>query len=188
MELVDSKSFKEQILEKKGVVVIDFFATWCGPCKTLSPIMEELSAENKNPAIRFAKIDVDQNGELAGLYGVMSIPTVVILKDGKFVTQFVGVQTKETYRKASLDALAYKAPAKPDVTLFTTPTCPYCHLAKAYFKEQKIAVTEIDVTKDNEMARKMIDRSGEMGVPQIWINGQVVIGFNKPQIELILGC
>lgn len=84
-------NFDEKI--KNGVVVVDFFATWCGPCKMLSPIIDEV--ENEMSDIEFIKIDVDKEEELARKFGVMSIPTVIIFKDGEIKSQNVGFMSKD---------------------------------------------------------------------------------------------
>ena len=78
-------------------VVIDFHATWCGPCKVLSPILEELESEVED--VQFVKLDVDQFPEIAGANQVMGVPTVVILKDGEVKERFVGGQPKETIKE-----------------------------------------------------------------------------------------
>jgi len=78
-------------------VVIDFHATWCGPCKVLSPILEELESEVEN--VDFVKLDVDQYPEIAGANQVMGVPSVVILRDGEVKERFVGVQPKETIKE-----------------------------------------------------------------------------------------
>ena len=78
-------------------VVIDFHATWCGPCKVLSPILEELESEVED--VQFVKLDVDQFPEIAGANQVMGVPTVVILKAGEVKERFVGVQPKETIKE-----------------------------------------------------------------------------------------
>lgn len=88
---ITSKEFKEVI--KDGKVVIDFFATWCGPCKMLSPVMDEISSELKD--VNFYKIDVDKNEDVAMEYGIMSIPTIIIFKDGKVVNSIVGLKSKD---------------------------------------------------------------------------------------------
>jgi len=72
------------------------------------------------------------------------------------------------------------------VKVFSTPTCPYCHMAKDYLTDKKIAFEDIDVSQDQQQAQKMVERSGEMGVPQLWIDDQIVIGFNKPVIDMLL--
>ncbi len=73
-----------------------------------------------------------------------------------------------------------------EIIVFTTPTCPYCHMVKDYLRQRKIVFKEIDVAQDYDWARKMVEKSGEMGVPQLWINEQVVVGFNRPQIDLLI--
>ena len=70
--------------------------------------------------------------------------------------------------------------------VFSTPTCPYCHMAKDYLTDKKVSFEDIDVSQDQQQAQKMIERSGEMGVPQLWIDDQIVIGFNKPMIDYLL--
>ena len=86
-----------QIINSTNPVVIDFHATWCGPCKVLSPILEELDDEIEG--VEFVKIDVDQHPQIAGQNQVMGVPTVVILKDGEVKDRFVGVQPKEVIKE-----------------------------------------------------------------------------------------
>ena len=90
----------EQIKGSKNTVVIDFHATWCGPCKILSPILEELQGEMND--VEFVKLDVDQFPEISGANQVMGVPTVVILKDGEIKERFVGVQPKEVIKEKIL--------------------------------------------------------------------------------------
>lgn len=73
------------------------------------------------------------------------------------------------------------------VKVFSTPTCPYCHMAKNYLKDNKVSFEDIDVSQDQKQAQAMVEKSGEMGVPQLWIDDEVVIGFNKPVIDQLLG-
>ena len=75
---------------------------------------------------------------------------------------------------------------KPKVIVYSTPSCPYCHAAKEFFKENKIDYKEIDVSKDQSAAQEMIEKSGQMGVPVISIDKNIIIGFDQPAIEKIL--
>lgn len=92
---VTKDTFQKEVLDHKGMVFVDFYADWCGPCKMTSPIVEELSEEMKN--VKFVKIDVDQNQELSGQYSVFSIPTFIMFKDGQVANQFVGASGKERF-------------------------------------------------------------------------------------------
>lgn len=78
----------------EGVVLVDFWAPWCGPCKMIAPVLEELDKELGGKA-KIVKVDVDENQETAGKFGIMSIPTLVVLKDGQLVDKTVGFQPKE---------------------------------------------------------------------------------------------
>ena len=77
---------------KEGTVLVDFFATWCGPCKMLSPVLEEVA--NENPNISVLKIDVDEVGELAARYGIQAIPTLMLFKNGQRIETRMGYQNK----------------------------------------------------------------------------------------------
>jgi len=90
-------NFQTEVVEYKGVVLVDFFAAWCGPCKMTGPIIEQLAEEKKD--VKFIKVDVDKNPELASQYQVFSIPTFLIFKNGKLVSQFVGAHSKEGFEQ-----------------------------------------------------------------------------------------
>ncbi|KGA98139.1 thioredoxin [Alkalihalobacillus alcalophilus ATCC 27647 = CGMCC 1.3604] len=89
---VTDQTFANETSE--GVVLVDFWAPWCGPCKMIAPVLEELDAEIGDTA-KIVKLDVDENQETAGKYSVMSIPTLLVFKDGEVVDQTVGFQPKE---------------------------------------------------------------------------------------------
>lgn len=92
MEQINAEEFY-RLIDGALPVVCDFFATWCGPCRMLAPVMEEVSKEFEGRA-KFVKVDVDENAELARRYGVMSIPLVVIFKNGEEVAKSLGYTTK----------------------------------------------------------------------------------------------
>ncbi|MBU8879619.1 thioredoxin [Bacillus sp. FJAT-29790] len=79
---------------ESGLVLADFWAPWCGPCKMIAPVLEELDSE-MGEKVKIVKVDVDENQETAGKFGVMSIPTLIVLKDGEVVDKVVGFQPKE---------------------------------------------------------------------------------------------
>ena len=90
---VTKENFKEEVLDSKVPVLVDFWAAWCGPCQMVLPIIEELSEEVKDAKI--CKVNVDEQMELAKEYRVMSIPTLIVFKDGKKVKSAVGAKSKE---------------------------------------------------------------------------------------------
>ena len=92
---VNSSNFKQEI--SKGKVIVDYWASWCGPCRMLAPVFEELSNEIKD--IKFIKLDVDDNSDVAESYGVMGIPTLILFKDGKEIKRIVGFKSKEDLKK-----------------------------------------------------------------------------------------
>ena len=91
---LDSANFDSVVLNSDKPVLVDFWATWCGPCKMIAPVIEELAQELEGKVV-VAKLDVDQSPDIAGRYGVMSIPTMLVFEGGKVVKHTVGVQPKE---------------------------------------------------------------------------------------------
>ena len=86
-------NFDAEVLNSGKTCLIDFYAVWCGPCKMMAPVIDEIA--NENPDVVVGKIDVDENEELAAKYGVMSIPTILVIKDGEVAETFIGVTPKE---------------------------------------------------------------------------------------------
>ncbi|MGU8453357.1 thioredoxin [Clostridium perfringens] len=89
---INDQDFNTEVIEASEVVVVDFWATWCGPCKMIAPVIEELANEMEN--VKFVKVDVDKNPGSAGKYQIQSIPTLLIFKDGKVADTLVGFRPK----------------------------------------------------------------------------------------------
>ena len=102
IELNDS-NFEEEVLKSDKIVLVDMYAVWCGPCQIMSPLIDELAEENL-PNVKVCKLDVDEAGETAIKYGVMSIPTFLIFKNGEVVKSFLGVTDIEEIKNAVLNA------------------------------------------------------------------------------------
>lgn len=96
-KVIDSLNFNKEVLEFKGVSLVDFYADWCMPCKMIAPLIDELESEMVNKAKVF-KLNIDKSSDIAGSLGVMSIPTLIIFKDGKAVEKIVGAQPKHLIR------------------------------------------------------------------------------------------
>ena len=89
---INNNNFQDEVMHSEKLVLLDFWASWCGPCRMVSPIVDEIAAERSD--IKVGKINVDEQPELAAQFGVMSIPTLVVIKNGKVVNQAVGDRPK----------------------------------------------------------------------------------------------
>jgi thioredoxin 1 len=89
-------NFESEALKSEGLVIVDFWATWCGPCKMIAPVIEELAAEYEGK-VKIGKLDVDENNGTSIKYGVRSIPTVLFIKDGQVVDTVMGAQSKAVF-------------------------------------------------------------------------------------------
>ena len=89
---INKNNFQNEVLNSEKPVLLDFWAPWCGPCRMVSPIVDEIAAERGD--IKVGKVNVDEEPELAGQFGVMSIPTLVVMKGGRVVNQMVGARPK----------------------------------------------------------------------------------------------
>lgn len=90
---INKETFETEVLQSEKPVLLDFFATWCGPCKLLAPVLDQIAEEH--PEIKVCKVDVDENQELAAAFQVMSIPTLFVIKEGKVTAQAVGARSKK---------------------------------------------------------------------------------------------
>lgn len=96
---LNDQNFQAEVLDYKDMpVLVDFFAEWCGPCKMVGPVVDELAEEYKDK-MKFGKLNVDEASETSGKYDVMSIPTLIIFKNGEIVKQMLGAHSKDSFKK-----------------------------------------------------------------------------------------
>ena len=96
--MINKNNFKQEVLEENGTVVIDFFAPWCSPCKMFSPVVDKIAEENKG-SVKVGKVNIDEDPELAQEFGVMSIPTLIVMRDGKVLNRSVGLKSQKEIEK-----------------------------------------------------------------------------------------
>ena len=104
MESINEANFDEKVIQSSSPALVDFWAEWCGPCKMLTPVLEELSSENESK-INIYKVNVDENQQLAVKYGIRSIPTLLLFKGGEIQEQIV-VLTSKSDLQTSIDSMA----------------------------------------------------------------------------------
>lgn len=215
MKELNEDNYKDFIKNAGKFVLIDFWAPWCGPCRMLTPLLEELSTDPEiSSKIEFASINIDNNQNIASEFMISSIPTIMLFSaELKSIWKQIGYSGKSDIKNALLSAVANVAVAnvnenknslnnvslsqnkenKEENTLsnkiyvYSTPNCPYCQMAKDFLLENKVEFKDIDVSKNRQGALDMIQKSGQTGVPVIDIDGNIVIGYDLPRIRKYLG-
>ncbi len=104
VQIVTDEDFEAEVLKSAKPVLVDFWATWCGPCRMVAPVVEELAGEM--PQVKFCKTDVDENGGYAGKLGIMSIPALIVFKDGEVVGKQIGAVSKGELKAFIENAIA----------------------------------------------------------------------------------
>ena len=135
--------------------------------------------------------DVNETKEVHKALNVTSAPTLLKISNGKAIQQVKGCQNESFYRilfsgERFTSFGSASAGGGSSVIMYTTPTCTYCTSLKSYLNDKNVKFTEIDVSKDQQAAEEMVKRSGQQGVPQTLIDGQVVMGFDRNKINQLL--
>ena len=99
VNVFNEENFENEVINSDKTIIVDFYADWCGPCKTMSPIIDKIAEENVEN-IKVGKVNVDENQDLAMKYNVMSIPTILVFKNGNLVKTFIGVTSKSEIEEA----------------------------------------------------------------------------------------
>ena len=153
--------------------------------------LSEAKADEKQVSIFLA--DVTRVRDIHEKYNITSVPTMLEFEDGRFVNTLKGCHEPGFYKSFFENAIyAAKVAAnaeKPQkrVTVYTTPTCSWCTTLKTHLKKHGVRYTEVDVSRDQNAAQEMQRKSGQMGVPQTDIGGEMIVGFDKGRIDRLLG-
>ncbi|MDY6801051.1 MAG: glutaredoxin domain-containing protein [Bacteroidota bacterium] len=136
-------------------------------------------------------VDVSKTFDIHQQYGITTAPVLLEFK-GDQPGQIIKGCHEPYFFKSFVENVLFSVTHNHDekktkrVVVYSTPTCPHCNTLKNYLKEQKVQFRDIDVSRDQKMAQEMVKRSGQQGVPQIDINGHLIVGFNKPKIDELL--
>lgn len=174
------------------LVIVGFFGSFSALAEQARPAFEAFA--DAHPETPVLTVDVGQVKGLHSRYGVTTVPSAVTLRDGQVIRRATGLHDAAGWARALLPheaapvgVAAAEAPRQKPVTVYTSPTCSWCTRIKHYFDEQGVRYREVDVSKDPNAAQELVRRSGQMGVPQTDIGGQIVVGFDKARIDSLLG-
>ncbi len=190
IEWIEGREHLEEIQEKhKEFLILLFYADFSSASKRALDELEQFSKEDKQVPVY--GIDVERVKGAHKSFGVETVPTTVALRDGKVVQRFEGVESAGFYARMFSGARpsvykTAKGAVPRRVIVYSGPGCPACGTAKAYLRRQGVRFREVDIARDPQAAQRLVRRSGQMAVPQIDIDGQLIVGFDQAKIDRIL--
>ncbi len=167
------------LLYKKGGKISD-----CAH-KNLEKASETVSSLNLYEA------DVTEVRDIHSAYGITSVPTLIEFNNDKIKNLYKGCSEETVYKNLFEESVYFQEAknqqkSQKNVTIYTSPTCTWCNALKGYLRQNRIMFTDIDISRDQQAAEQLVRRSGQMGVPQTEIDGEIIVGFNKARINELL--
>jgi glutaredoxin-like YruB-family protein len=189
--LVNSLNELEELAGKNDFLLALLYKTKSDASNCAMETLEN-AFEDENSNICLALVDVEQTRDIHGVFGVETVPSVVVFKKGQFVNVVKGCMSSNFYRAlAEEQGPGYRSidqgKKTPQVTVYTTSTCSWCTTLKDHLNRNNIRFREINISTSPAMAEEMKRKSGQMGVPQTDIDGQMIVGFDKAKIDRLLG-
>ncbi len=191
--MVEVGSYKEFIEKSKGAgkywMMLYKGSSETGDC-ALKSLTDTLMNMKEKPLLFTA--DVEKVRDIHEVYGITSVPSLLKFEEGEFKDVYKGCNDQAYYTGLFNGEMFSTGKTEGEsgqksVTVYSTPTCSWCTRLKTYLKEKNIKFRDVDVSKDQKAAEEMVKRSGQQGVPQSLIGGQVVVGFDKAKIDQLLG-
>ena len=185
-EISDSIHF-DRILEQRPELLMALFYTQNSELSKRSIEALKEVKQNHNE-VTICKIDASRIRDIHPRYQIQSVPTLVVFRKGRPAEIISGVQTAGFYERIVSKRVAGEAGDSPlpRVTVYSTPTCPYCTMVKDYLESKNVSFTDVDVASDQQAAMELVQRTGQQGVPQTEINGSFVIGYNTRELDRLL--
>lgn len=187
----DLKSLVVDLNASPEPALLGFFGDFSAISQRVRPVFERFCEER--PALKAYLVDVGAVKDVHPSFGVSAVPAVVLVEQGKATRHVLGASGAEDYarllepRAPSSAGRAGDATSGHRVTVFTTPTCSWCTRVKSYLNGHGVSFTEVNVARDEKAMQRMVARSGQMGVPQLDIDGRMIVGFDKARIDRALG-
>lgn len=184
------KHLGEAQKKHKEFLILFFYANFSSASKRALAELEQFSTENEQ--IPVYAIDVERVKGEHKQFGVENVPTVLVSRKGKVTQRLEGVESAGFYARIfsgvypSRPSKTGKGPVSHRVIVYTGPGCPACGAAKAYLRRQGVNFRDIDIARDQHAAQSVVRRSGQMAVPQIDIDGHLIVGFDKAKIDRML--
>jgi glutaredoxin-like YruB-family protein len=187
--LKEEKDFESIKKKNKHFFMLLFFADFSSAAKRSLSEIKKFSKQNKRVPVYI--IDVQKISGIHKQFEVKNVPTVLVIQDGKVTKKIEGVESAKYYSYAisgihSSRSKEGKKTSPLRVVVYVGPGCPACGTAKNYLKRQGVPFREVDISRDQYAAERLARRSGQMAVPQIDINGHLVVGFDKAKIDRLL--
>jgi len=185
----DEAHFEKLGNEHKEFLVLAFYGEFSESSKRALSELEKFSADNEKTEV--CVVDVARVKGLHKKFGVDKVPTVLILQQGKITHRIGGVQSARFYERIASGAQPARRKKDGAVTprrvvVYSGPGCPACAGVKSYLRRRGVPFREIDIGKDRRAAEKLMKRSGQMAVPQVDINGRLVVGFDRSKLDRLL--
>jgi len=183
------KHFEEIITTSDQPVMVLFYTEQSQKSQSALENLEKMKSENPDAAVY--KVNAKSVTDIHPQYNISTVPTLVTFREGKPSEFTYGVQSEKYYQRlleqysVSFDDNSDSTPTHR-VTVYTTPTCPYCTQVKRYLDSNNVRYSEVDVASNQAAAQELVNRTGQQGVPQTEIDGQFVIGYNTQELDRLL--
>ncbi len=170
--------------------IIGFFGNFSEKAVEMKKVFEEVCRDFSEKNAYF--VDTGKVKDVHVLFGITSVPSVVVIEQAKVSRAVYGTADKKQYEEIfSISehdvSTKSKKEEKPDVTVYSTPSCPWCVKVKNYLKEKGVKFKDVDVASDEKKAQELVKKTGQTGVPQLKIGSSYVVGFDKNKIDSLLG-
>ncbi len=188
LKAIENVEQYQQVADKENFYILAFYSDASEKSKQAINVLDDL--KNDNSDTPFYSVNASTVKDIHPRLGVNSVPTVLAVKDGKIVKNIQGLQNRNHY-----EMLLYDAPVKKDgtakprhsVTVYSTPTCSWCNRLKQHLRQHRVMFRDVDVSRDQHAAQELMRRTGQTGVPQTDIDGQIIVGFDQTRIDSLLG-